>query len=229
MSFLVSDVIEQARTILNDVRPFYYRYSDEQMLLFFSNTMSKTFMFRPDLFADTIDITTPTDLAVGDYIQKLPQDDQNFLKVLSFKDTTGSKTTPERVSWEAFVKSDKLWASDTPGVPTKFVRDKYSSSTYYLNPPPKAGVEATIQIAAKPAKTFTLSTTVEHPSYEYIPALVDHVVYLAESIEDEFVNNNRAKLYLDSYVNSLGLGEQILRRHSIGQVTNEQEMRNDAQ
>lgn len=230
MSFDVSDVIDQARIILNDNDSNYYRYSDAQMLLFFSNTMSKTFMLRPDLFSDTLEVETPTDLVTGEYKQSLDSDEYNFLKVISFEETAtgGAKVTPEMVDWDTFIKSDRLWGSDTPGLPTKFVRDKYSSSTYYVNPPPKTGVKATVQVAAKPDKTFTLSTEVSHPNYEYIPALVDHVVFLAESIEDEYVTSKRAELYFESYVNSLGLSEQILRRHSIEQATN-QEMRNDSQ
>jgi hypothetical protein len=42
----------------------------------------------------------------------------------------------------------------------------------------------------------------------YFPALVDGVVFLAESIDDEHVQSGRAKLFYDSFVQQLGAGLQ---------------------
>lgn len=42
----------------------------------------------------------------------------------------------------------------------------------------------------------------------YLGALVDGVVYLAESVDNEHVNSGRAKLFYDSFVNQLGVDMQ---------------------
>jgi hypothetical protein len=42
----------------------------------------------------------------------------------------------------------------------------------------------------------------------YFPIVVDGVVFLAESIDDEHVNTNRAKLFQDSFMQGLGVSLQ---------------------
>jgi hypothetical protein len=46
------------------------------------------------------------------------------------------------------------------------------------------------------------------PSDGYLPQLVDGVVFLASSIDDENVDSGRAKLFMDSFSQSLGVDLQ---------------------
>lgn len=228
MTFQVSDVVDQARVLLNDTRSSAFRYSDAQMLLFFSNAINRTFTLRPDLFSTVITLSTPSTLDVANYEQLL-NGQQNFLKVISVETGGSGKITPEEVRWEDFANSKKSWASDFSGLPTKFVRDKYSSSRFYLNPPPGADTVLEVQVAEKPALVHTLSTTLQRPSPEYVPALTDCVVFLAQSIDDEHITSQRAQLFYESFISALGVGEQILRRNSLSPISGSQEMRNDPQ
>jgi hypothetical protein len=43
----------------------------------------------------------------------------------------------------------------------------------------------------------------------YLPAAVDGVVYLAESVDNEHVNTGRAKLFQDSFNQVLAAGLQV--------------------
>ena len=55
---------------------------------------------------------------------------------------------------------------------------------------------------------YTLNQAITFPIDAYFPALVDGVVFLAESIDNEHVNSNRAKLFQDSFVQGLGVSLQ---------------------
>ena len=56
-------------------------------------------------------------------------------------------------------------------------------------------------------QTYTLTQTIDLPN-AYEPVLIDGVVYLAQSIDNEHVNSNRAKLFQDSFLQSLGVSLQ---------------------
>jgi hypothetical protein len=52
-----------------------------------------------------------------------------------------------------------------------------------------------------------LNDTISLPNV-YFPVLVDGVVFMAESVDNEHVNSGRAKLYQDSFTQLLGVGLQ---------------------
>jgi hypothetical protein len=55
---------------------------------------------------------------------------------------------------------------------------------------------------------YTLAQTIELLPDSYLPVVVDGTVYMAESVDNEHVNSGRAKLFFDSFTQSLGVGLQ---------------------
>jgi hypothetical protein len=55
---------------------------------------------------------------------------------------------------------------------------------------------------------YTLAQTITAVSDAYFPSLVDGTVFLAESVDNEYINSGRAKLFFDSFVSGLGVALQ---------------------
>jgi hypothetical protein len=55
---------------------------------------------------------------------------------------------------------------------------------------------------------YGLTATISVLPDAYFSTLVDGVVYLAESVDNEHVNSGRAKLFFDSFTQSLGVALQ---------------------
>ena len=221
MSFTPQLVIDRARVLLNDTRsPF--RYSDDQMLGFFNDALQRMFSLRPDAFADRV----LDDLVPGSAQQSVIGGSFLDIEYVSYDN---EQTAVREVIWKDFTNAQREWVGGTPGVPSKFVKDKYNPSTYHVNPRPLADVGIMLLVAENPGVFLTLGAEVDSLIDEYVPALTDCVVFLASSIDDEHVASGRAKLFYDSFLNQLGASEQVLRRNSLGPLGTSQEMRNDPQ
>jgi hypothetical protein len=227
-------VIQQARVLLNDTRS-PYRYTDTDMLRFYNDIVYRMLILRPDIFANLVDYIVSGG-EVGNYRQGMLMGSSVYtmLDVVSVT-KAGTTVALEEVPFEEFTRAKRLWASDTPGIPTKFCRDPHAKTVYYLNPPPEAGVLISILWADYP-KTVTTDNWNEtmnildkHVPRAHAPALVDGIVFLAQSVDDEHINSGRAKLFYDSFINLLGVSEQILDRATETVKDTLRGVRNDAQ
>ena len=80
MALLVSDVITQARELLQDkVSP--YRYSDASMIVAINEAMYEARRLRPDMFLSLLRTTLTRVDATGD---TLPLDDQFFPQLVNY-------------------------------------------------------------------------------------------------------------------------------------------------
>jgi hypothetical protein len=86
----------------------------------------------------------------------------------------------------------------------RHVRNPYR---YFLYPRPTAGIQLVAEYAQIPPD-YTLNQEIAELRDAYFPTVIDGVVFLAESIDNEHVNSNRAKLFQDSFVQSLGVSLQ---------------------
>jgi hypothetical protein len=99
------------------------------------------------------------------------------------------------------------WRSAPSGQPVNYVRHVRNPTMFFLYPAPTSGVTLVVEYAATPAN-YTMSDTITAPSSAYLPSLVDGVVYLAQSIDDEHINSGRAKLFSDAFTAGLGVNLQ---------------------
>lgn len=193
-----SDVIVECRRLLNDtVTP--YRYTDTVMLGYVNQVVKRTAVLRPDLFGVIGEITVTANTS----IQSLPTGAHRLIDIYQVKD--GNAVT--EADRETMARISPSWMTDTAAAPVNFMRHVRNPTKFFLYPRPTTGTVLIGEYAVTPDDyAVDDEITVLPPSY--IGALVDGVVFLASSIDDEHVNSGRAKVFLDSFTQQLGVSLQ---------------------
>lgn len=202
-----ANVIDSVRRIVRDGA--FLRtpdsYSAATLLVFVNNTIKRMVMLRPDLFTTVATITTTPNVVM----QTMPSD--SFRLVDIFQVTSGN--TLEEVDRTQFDRTDINWATETAGTPVKFMRHPRNPNRYFLYPRPTSGVTLQAEYV-KIQPTYTLNDTILNLPDDYLPAVVDGTIYSIISIENEMNPNSgqvgvmKAKMYWDSFTQSLGLSLQ---------------------
>jgi hypothetical protein len=191
-----TDVIEQVRVLVNDART-PYRNSDTILLKYVNSTIKRISLLRPELFS-VISEVTPTP---NTCIQMLPSSAIRLVAVLGVKDGPSIREIDKRVIDASYPG----WMSETASVPTSFMRDRGSINSYFLYPRPATGTVLNIQYTKVP-DDYDLTDEITELTPSFLPVVIDGVVYLVESADDEHVQSGRAKMFLDSFLASLGVG-----------------------
>ena len=191
-------IIAEARKLINDTR-VPQRYSDGDMLGFVNQTLKRMAMYRPDLFLQIGDVSTTPNTTV----QTMPTDSIRLVEIFGIKD--GNTVT--EVDRDTFDQTYPGWRNEPAGQPVNFMRHVRNPNVYFLYPRPSSGVILLAEYAKVPTD-YALNDPIAAPIDAYFPTVVDGVVYLAESVDDEHVNSGRAKLFLDSFTQSLGVSLQ---------------------
>lgn len=190
-----SEVITQVRLLIQDTKT-PYRYTDAVLLGFVNQTLKRMVMLRPDLFAVIADFTT----TVNTVLQSCPADSNRLIEIFQVKN--GNAIT--EVNRETLDRTVPGWVNETAGQPVNFMRHVRNPNRFFVYPRPSAGVVLVGEYAQTPPN-YALNDTITYPTDAYFTAVVDGTVYLAESIDNEHVNSGRAKLFLDSFVQTLGV------------------------
>ena len=193
-----AEIITEARKLINDSRS-PQRYSDVDMLGFVNQTLKRMAMYRPDLFSFIGEVSTVANTT----FQSMPADSIRLVEIFGVKD--GDTIT--EVDREVFDQTYPGWRTETAGTPVNFMRHVRNPNVYFLYPRPATGVILLAEYAKVPTD-YSLTDPIVAPIDAYFPTLVDGVVYLAESVDDEHVNSGRAKLFLDSFTQALGVSLQ---------------------
>jgi len=193
-----SEVITEARRLIQDIKT-PYRYSDAVMLGFVNQTLKRMVMLRPDLFAVIGDFSTTADTV----LQSCPADSTRLIEIFQVKD--GDAVT--EVNRETLDRTSPSWQREASGQPVNFMRHVRNPNRFFVYPRPAAGVVLVGEYAQTPPD-YTLDQEIAYPTDAYFPVMIDGVVFLAESIDNEHVNSNRAKLFQDSFVQGLGVSLQ---------------------
>lgn len=188
-----SDVITEARNILQDTAT-PYRYSDTDLLGFFNQTIKRMVVLRPDLFGSISDIPTTANTAV----QALPSDGMRLIDIFQVK---GSNAITE-VDRETLSRYAPNWMNETAGSPVNFMRHVKNPERFFLYPPPASGTVLLGEYVKVPAD-YAIGDVIDQPSDAFLPVIVDGVVFLAESIDDESINSKRAEFFLQLFTSQL--------------------------
>ena len=194
-----SDIITEARALVQDSRT-PYRYSDTLMLGWVNQTLKRMVMLRPDLFSLIGDIPTTADTV----LQSCPADSMRLVEVFQVKNGNAITETNR----ESLDRIHPSWAGDASGNPVNFMRHVRNPNRFFVYPRPAAGVVLVAEYVQTPA-AYTINQTINMLSDAYLPAVVDGVVFLAESVDDENVNSGRAKMFQDSFNQVLAAGLQV--------------------
>jgi hypothetical protein len=190
-----ADVLVEARKLLQDVQA-PQRYSDADLLGYVNQTVRRMVLLRPDLFASLVTIPTTPNVVE----QLLPADAVRLVEIFR---VVGGKAI-EEVDRDLFNRAYPDWATDPAGLPTKYVRHARNPRLFFLYPRPSVGVQLVAEYVSTPP-TYALTDTISVLPEAYFGPLLDGVMYLASSIDDEHVSNRRAELFLNSFKELLGL------------------------
>lgn len=193
-----NEVITEARRLIQDTKT-PYRYSDAVMLGFVNQTIKRIAILRPDLFAVITDFTT----VANTVLQSCPADSTRLIEIFQVKD--GNAVT--EVNRETLDRTAPNWLNEESGQPVNFMRHVRNPNKFFVYPRPVAGVALVGEYAQAPLD-YTIDQEIVQPTDAYFPIVVDGVVFLAESIDNEHVNSGRAKLFQDSFVQGLGVSLQ---------------------
>lgn len=191
-----NDVITEARRLLQDTTATY-RYSDATMLGFVNQALKRTAYIRPDLFT----IIGNVSLTHSTVVQSLPA---GAIRLVEIYSVVGGTAVTE-VNREMLDQSVPTWTSAAPGATVNYVRHIRNPTKFFVYPPPPIGLQVVAEYATTPTTYASTGDVITELPDVYLPSLVDCVVFLAESIDDEHVLSGRAKLFLDSFQQSLAL------------------------
>ena len=192
-----AEVIAEVRNVIQDTRATF-RYSNTLLLSFVNTTIKRMAILRPDLFTVIGDIPVTANTVV----QSCPAGAVRLVEIFQVKN--GDVIT--EVSREVLDQTYPEWRSDSPGTPVNYMRHVRNPTQFFLVPRPVSSVVLVGEYVASP-ETYAIDDTIELPN-AYFPVLVDGVVFMAESVDNEHVNSGRAKLYQDSFTQLLGVGLQ---------------------
>ena len=190
-----SDIITECRRLLNDtVEP--YRYSTTMLLGYVNQVLKRTAVLRPDLFGEVAELP----VAANSTLQSLPADAHRLLDVFQVKG--GSAIT--EIDRETMSRNHPSWMSDAAGTPVNFMRHPRNPTKFFLYPAPSSDTVLVVEYASAPSDV-AIDDDIIQPPATFFGALIDGVMFLASSVDDEHVNNGRTKVFLDSFTQQLGV------------------------
>lgn len=193
-----AEVITEVRRLIQDTRE-PLRYSNAVLLGFVNQTLKRMVMLRPDLFA----VIGEVPVTAGSVLQSMPADSVRLIEIFQVK---GGGAVSE-VNRAMLNRSSPQWVAEASGMPVNFMRHVRNPNRFFVYPPPSAGTVLIAEYAKSPPD-YGVDDTINYPLDTYFPALVDGVVFMAESIDNEHVNSGRAKLFQDSFAQLLGVALQ---------------------
>jgi hypothetical protein len=194
-----ADIITEARNLIQDTRA-PYRYSDTLMLGWVNQTLKRMSVLRPDLFSFIGDIPTTANTV----LQSCPSDSLRLVEIFQIKN--GDAVT--EVNRDVLDQMYPNWVNEAAGTPVNFMRHVRNPNKFFLYPRPSTGVVLVGEYAQVPP-AYTIAQAIALLPDAYLPIAVDGVVFLAESVDNEHVNSGRAKLFQDSFAQTLATGLQV--------------------
>lgn len=188
-------VINEARVLINDDNSLMpERFTDAELLGFVNQAIRRACVVRPDLFIVSEDIT-PT---VNQVEQEFPA---SVTRILELHRVVGGGALGE-VDKETIDRSAPNWTTEAADTPVNWMRHPRNPRRYYLYPRPETGTEISAEYIEVP-DDYILSDTIGLPD-SYKSAIIDCVVALAEIVDNESVETERAKQFFDSFMQALG-------------------------
>ena len=194
---IFNDVITDVRRIVQD-EDATLRYSDAFMLGMCNQAIRRVQLFRPDLFAF---VSTVANVA-GEVIQSAPSDSLRVIEVLSIN---GSGVGIVEADREVLDQTLPTWPNDTAGPAVNWMRHVRNPNKFFIYPQAPADQTLDIEYSQVPPIYDGVTTVALLPD-AYTAVVVDAVVFLVESVDNESVTSGRAKLFFESFTQALGVG-----------------------
>lgn len=187
----INDAVSQVRNLINDLSGD--RYSDDDLLRYGQEILRRMAIIRPDLFTIFDEITNEE----GNVFQKAPDNCLRLEKIVAVKDGN----IVREVQRQTMDQSDPNWINDSQGPCQHWMRNQGNERYYYIYPKAPRNQTLIAEYVYVP-ELESLDTDFDLPIM-YLPSLVDGMVWLAESVNDESVNNGRAEKFYGLFLKSL--------------------------
>lgn len=188
-------VVDAARVLISDDNALMpERFSDADLLGFVNQAIKRTCMVRPDLFI--------TDTTITPTVDQVEQElSASVTRIMEVHRVVGGSAVGE-VDKETMDRSAPDWTTETSGTPVNWMRHPRNPRRYFLYPAPATGTQLSVEYIEVPSD-YVLGDTIALPD-SYKSAIIDCVVYLAEVVDNEHVETERAKTFLNSFMQALG-------------------------
>jgi len=192
---ILGDVIAEVRRIIQD-ETTTYRYSDAFILSLSNQALKRVQLLRPDLFSyvGTVACTA------GEVIQAAPSDSLRVIEVYSVVSGNGVIEADR----EVLDQTIPTWPNDTAAAAINWMRHVRNPNKFFIYPQAPVGQSLDIEYSQVPP-TYDSTTAVTLLPDAYFPVVVDIVVFLVESVDNENVTSQRAQLFKESYTEMLGV------------------------
>jgi len=195
---ILDDVVTEVRRILQDTNS-PQRDSDDVLIGFANQALKRIAVLRPDLFAYIGEIPC-TD---GEVVQSMPSDSIRLIEIYRVKNGNGVIETNR----EALDQALPTWMNDTAAPAVNFMRHVRNANKFFIYPKAPAS-QILIGEYAQTPPDYNGTTPVALLPDAYEPVVIDATVFIAESVDNEHVNSNRAQLFQQSFTQSLGVSAQ---------------------
>jgi hypothetical protein len=195
---ILNDVVTEARRLLQDISS-PQRYSDAVLLGFANQALKRMAVLRPDLFAYIGEIPT----VAGAVVQSAPSDSIRIMEIFQVKDGSGV-TEVDRTTLDQTYPG---WMNDPAAAAVNWMRHVRNPNRFFIYPKAPAS-QVLIGEYAQTPPVYTGSQTVALLPDAFFPVVIDGTVFLAESVDNEHVNSNRAQLFQQSFTQALGVSAQ---------------------
>lgn len=196
---ILSDVVSEARTMLQDTNTVLQRFSDADLLGFANQALKRIAALRPDLFAYVGDIPC----TAGEVLQDMPADSMRLMEIFRIDDGPAVRETNRQVLDETY----PAWVTETAAACTLWMRHPRNPNKFFIYP--KAPADQTLigEYVQFPPD-YAAADSVDLLPDGYYPTVLDGVLFLAESIDNEHVNSGRAQMFQKSFTDALAINLQ---------------------
>jgi len=186
-----SEIIAAARAILNDEDAGGYRYPDADLLGYVNDAIKSCVALRPEWFSTIGDYTCIS----GQCDQALDFEDAvSLIEVLCHHE--GNAILPfDLAAMDAFAPG---WRAVAAGPATQWAKFANDPIRFYIYPKAPVAQVIDVRYIRRPASYAMDAPITEIPDI-YRPALVDYVVGMAESRDDEHVVSQRAQQFVAQF------------------------------
>lgn len=194
MGFKISSAISIARCVLNDIEA-PYRYSDPDLIEYGNGALRALPGIKPQWLYTEGEVAC----VQGNALQSVSYDDAHSLvAVLRIKG--GAAVLPcDKATLDAFSPS---WESGTPGAAKNWMPNGDDPVRFYVYPPAPANQVLNVLYVRIPGP-FTADQDTDLPE-TITEAVADYIVGMAESRDDEHVNDARATQFINQFAARLG-------------------------
>ena len=194
----LNEVITEARRLIQDINS-PQRYSDTVMLGFANQTLKRMAVLRPDLFAYIGEIPC----TAGQVLQSPPTESLRIIEIFQVKDGNGITEVDRTILDQTYPG----WMNDPAAATVNWMRHVRNPNKFFIYPKAPAGQILIGEYSQTPPNYLGTQTVALLPD-AFFPVVVDGTVFLAESVDNEHVNSNRAQLFQQSFTQALGVSAQ---------------------